>query len=275
MSIKISKTLLNIAVHNFNKYGRKEIVVDVKDTIGLRAKQEIKKCKSGTLISYELKDGRYSKGGFLLESDQKYFVYYWLTFTKRYRVKYKAISKLWLGDVYKVNEDFISFKKAEISAKLKCPIKIGNVIVKYVKDNYCRKRFMVTERYKTMVKWYEIFGKDKNKLLKEENTNEAKKIILGIIGSKNCLDYKTFEKSINEFEEKHGEIDQMVLGDSDNIDKIITKYTKNNDIVLTKYQIDNVKSSHTVNKLVVTDSTHLMIFLISNNKTVTNVYTVE
>lgn len=126
-----------------------------------------------------------------------------------------------------------------------------------------------------MVKWYEIFGKDKNKLLKEENTNEAKKIILGIIGSKNCLDYKTFEKSINQFEKKHGEIDQMVLGDSDNIDKIITKYTKNNDIVLTRYQIDNVKSSHTVNRLVITDSTHLMIYSVNNNKTIINVYIVE
>uniref|UniRef100_A0A6G6AA77 Uncharacterized protein n=1 Tax=Borely moumouvirus TaxID=2712067 RepID=A0A6G6AA77_9VIRU len=64
---------------------------------------------------------------------------------------------MWVGDVYKVNNDLVSLVKAKQS-KTNFPIKIGKVIVYYASDNFDVKRFKNTKKYTTMCKWYEIFG---------------------------------------------------------------------------------------------------------------------
>lgn len=145
MSTKIYQSYIDSAGITFVKHGRNEITT----------KKELEKYPIGSLIAYETRDGRYSKGGFLVEFFDDYFVFVMHDFSKQYKVRYKNILRMWAGDVNVVQKDIISFDN--IDHKTNFPIEIKGKVVKYATNNNTRDRFMCTTKYKIMVQWFDMF----------------------------------------------------------------------------------------------------------------------
>lgn len=127
-------------------HGRKEI----------SSKNELEKYPIGSLISYETLDGRYAKGGFITNFKNDYFIYILLDFSQKYRIRYNKIKRMWVGNVFENEGDYISFK--EPCCKTKFPVKIGEYVVKYVASKHQINVFISRDKYKTMVKWYDTFA---------------------------------------------------------------------------------------------------------------------
>lgn len=93
---------------------------------------------------------------FYISFIMKTFIWTTLGFDKKYRIRYNKIKRLWLGDVFQVDGDYVGFKKPECITKYE--VKIGDYSVRYFKDKHSRNVFLASEKYKTMVKWYETFS---------------------------------------------------------------------------------------------------------------------
>ncbi|RYE11574.1 MAG: hypothetical protein EOP34_12155 [Rickettsiales bacterium] len=78
-----------------------------------------------------------------------------LDFSTKYRIRYNKIKRIWVGNVFQVEGDYISFKESPY--KTKFPIKIGDYIVKYVTNKHQENIFTARDKYKNMVKWYDMF----------------------------------------------------------------------------------------------------------------------
>nr|AEX62210.1 hypothetical protein mv_R5 [Moumouvirus Monve] len=144
-----NKAVLAVKISNLIDHGRVEITT----------KKELEKYSIGSLISYINIRDEFKQGGFVTKITNEYFVYLTPDFETKYRIKFENIKKMWVGDVYKVNNDLVSLIKAKQS-KTNFPIKIGKIIVYYASDNFDVKRFKNTKKYTTMCKWYEIFGEN-------------------------------------------------------------------------------------------------------------------
>jgi hypothetical protein len=101
----------------------------------------------------------FKPGGFIIKFADEYFAYITPDFTTKYKVRYNNVKKMWVGDVYKVTGDLISFAKPTQNPT-NFPVKIGNNVVYYAKSSYHVKRFICTAKYKRMINWYNYFKKD-------------------------------------------------------------------------------------------------------------------
>ena len=125
----------------------------------ITTKKQLEKYPIGSLVSYMNTGGIFRIGGYIKRFDDEYFVYSTIDFSKNIRVKYKFVSKIWAGDVYKCKNDIVSIIPST-NKKTKHSVKLGNVVVYYARDNSVLGHYTHTEKYQRMVKWYETFGSD-------------------------------------------------------------------------------------------------------------------
>lgn len=149
----INRTLVLAKISNLIENGRKEITT-VK---------QLKKYPIGSMISYMNHDGVFKNGGFIIRFDEnnEYFVYITPDFTSKWRVKYKFIKKMWVGDVYETHNDWVCIHPTK-NPETKYKATIGNIVVYYCKDRTMLKRFLFTHKYDKMTKWYNYFERDRD-----------------------------------------------------------------------------------------------------------------
>ena len=126
--------------------------------IEVTTKKQLEKYPIGSLISYMNKNNEFKQGGFITKFSDEYFIYITPDFKTRYRVRYKNILKMWVGDVYTVTGDIISLAEST-NEPTNFKVKIGNIVVYYAKDAFDAKRFSNTKKYKTMKAWFDFFNK--------------------------------------------------------------------------------------------------------------------
>lgn len=142
-----SQAELNAKLAILVKSGRKEITT----------KTELEKYPIGSLVSYMNKHKIYKSAGFTIKYAEDYFIYITTDFQTKYRVKYKNILKMWVRRADDTSTDLVSYANSTQN-KTNFPIKAGNKIVYYAKNNYDKERFINTEKYKRLVEWYNYFG---------------------------------------------------------------------------------------------------------------------
>ncbi|AVG46850.1 hypothetical protein [Acanthamoeba polyphaga mimivirus] len=140
------KTLLLAKIETLKENGRKEIT----------SKSQLDEYPIGSLISYLNKNNIFKSGGFLIKITNEYFIYITPDFTTKYRVRFRNVNKMWVGDPRKINNDILSLKKTT-SQKTNFPAKIDDIVVHYAKDNFSLKRFKNTQKYQRMLQWYQYF----------------------------------------------------------------------------------------------------------------------
>lgn len=141
------KYVVNVKIATMIENGRKEITT----------KDELEEFPPGSLISYMNKNNVFKIGGFITEFEDDSFIYINTDFSHKYRVYYQNILKLWVGDVFVTKNDIVSLVKAT-QKKTNFPVKIGQIIVYYAKNNFDVKRFMNTEKYQKYINWVNYFA---------------------------------------------------------------------------------------------------------------------
>ncbi len=145
--INRDKPALNLKIARLKNNGRKEITT----------KEALENFPIGSLVSYMNKSGIFKTAGYIRKFDDDYFIYLSADFSKKYRVRYKNVLKMWVGNVYKTSNDLVSIVPST-NEKTKLVAKIGKVPVYYTKNRNTLNRYMHTDKYQRMIKWYEIFG---------------------------------------------------------------------------------------------------------------------
>lgn len=140
LKLKIQKK-----INDLNLYGRKEITT----------RAELVKFPIGSLISYIDKREIFRYAGYLCRVEQDCFVYITLDFSKKIRVRFVNVDKMWVGNVFKVRGDTINFKSPV--SETKWPVIIGKYKVYYGTSLGNAKNFMASQKYANMVKWHEYF----------------------------------------------------------------------------------------------------------------------
>lgn len=146
--INKNKALLKSKIKTMIKNGRAEIT----------SMEELSEFPPGSIISYMNTNGIYRSGGFLIKSTDDYFVYLKLDISQKIRVRVRCVDKIWIGNVHNITNDIISLVPTN-KPKTSNPVKIGKNIIYYAKDKYDHNRFLCTQKYQIMIKWYNIFGK--------------------------------------------------------------------------------------------------------------------
>lgn len=145
----IPKDAMGAIISNLIDHGRIEI----------SSKDELVQFSIGSTISYININNHFKHGGFIVKFSDDYFIYVTPDFNSKYRVRYKNISKMWVGDVYSTRNDIVSIVKTSQN-KTNFPVKINNIVVYYAARNFDKKRYMNTIKYKTMINWYHYFISD-------------------------------------------------------------------------------------------------------------------
>lgn len=122
----------------------------------IKTKKELEQYSTGSLISYINKCNEFRQGGYVTKVTEEYFIYLTPDFQTKYRVRFNIVKKMWIGDVYEVENDIVSFKT--MLNKTNFPVKFGNIIIHYASNNSQAKRFKNTKKYEIMCNWYKIFG---------------------------------------------------------------------------------------------------------------------
>ncbi|BCS83785.1 hypothetical protein QLL95_gp0338 [Cotonvirus japonicus] len=148
----VNKARIAVKISDYVENGRQEI-------LGPNIKKEIEKFPIGSLISYTNKLGEFRQGGFIVKFGDEYFIYLMPDFETKYRVKYKNVDKLWVGDVHKTKNDIVSIVKTS-QKKTRFPVKFDDVLIYYAVDSYDVKRYKKTKKYENMTKWYDYFKKN-------------------------------------------------------------------------------------------------------------------
>ncbi|BCS83768.1 putative helicase [Cotonvirus japonicus] len=130
------------------EYGRKEITT----------KKQLEKFPIGSIISYLNQQDLYRPGGFITKFADNYFIYVTPDFKTKYRVKYKNVKKMWVGDVYKVKNDVISLSETT-QKETNFPVKIGETVIYYASNNFNKTRYMNSKKFKIITTWYDYFIK--------------------------------------------------------------------------------------------------------------------
>ena len=138
-------TSIKVRINKLLSHGRVEITT----------RKELQKYPIGSLISHIDDHGIFKLGGYLCRVEKDSFVYKTLDFDQKIRARFDNIKKMWVGDVFEVTGDYISFKNT--TPKTNYPVSIGKYIVYYCKQNGDRDRYTVTNKYERMVKWHKYF----------------------------------------------------------------------------------------------------------------------
>lgn len=157
-SINKNKATVAAKISNMIDYGRIEITTSPQ--IFGQVKKQLELFPIGSLVSYMNSQNIFRSGGFIVKFADDYFIYVNQTFTTKFRVRYKNVLKIWVGDVFKVKGDTISLAKPPSNKKTNFEAIVGNHIVFYAKDNFALKRFINTNKFKNMVKWHNYFKND-------------------------------------------------------------------------------------------------------------------
>ena len=147
IKLNMDKRRIKVKINVMKENGRVEIT----------KKSQLKKFPIGSLISFLDVNEMFKMGGFITKFGDDHFTYITPEFDAKYRVKYDNVQKMWVGDVHKVKNDYVSLVKSN-QPKTKFKIKLDGVIVFYAKKPYITKKFMTTEKYKRMEKWCNYFG---------------------------------------------------------------------------------------------------------------------
>lgn len=118
------------------KKGRKKVTTQ----------KELLEFPKGSQISFVTKDNIYRAGGFLKSVKKTYFKYY-PSLDKKFTlpVQFQEIKKIYVGSPL-----YLSGKKTSSNF----PVKLGDKVLYYANDNFDKKRFMATKKYKDMKKWF-------------------------------------------------------------------------------------------------------------------------
>ncbi|QTF48903.1 hypothetical protein qu_974 [Acanthamoeba polyphaga mimivirus] len=146
----INKARFAVKISNLIEYGREEINSPI-------TKDKVDKYPIGSVMSYTNMMDEFREGGFITNVKDDYFIYVTPDFQTKYRVKYKNIKKIWIGDVFKLKNDVVSLTKTT-QEKTNYPVKIGKVVVYYGSNNYDTKRFQNTNKFKRIFEWYNYFN---------------------------------------------------------------------------------------------------------------------
>lgn len=141
------KSEIKVKISNLINCGRKEITT----------KTQLEKYPIGSLISYMNKQNIFKTGGYIIKYTEEYYIYVGIDFTTKYRVRYKNINKMWVGNVYEVKNDIVSLTESK-NEKTKFKVTINDVDIYYAKNSYNVKRFLNTEKYERMLAWYNYFS---------------------------------------------------------------------------------------------------------------------
>lgn len=141
-----NKIAIKVKISDLKSYGRSEITT----------KEELLEFPRGSLISYTNKQGFFQKGGYLCKVKDQWFIFIGIDCKQKIRVRYCNVDKIYVGDVFKVTGDTISFNN-DVTKKTKYPVTIGNHVVYYASSSHLAKRFMVTNKYENMLTWYNYF----------------------------------------------------------------------------------------------------------------------
>lgn len=143
---KQNKDIIKTKIKCMVKNGRREITT----------KEELEEFDVGSLISYMNNDNIFRPGGFLLQVSDEYFIYITPDLTKKFRVRFANVSKMWVGSPFQVTNDIVSIVESS-QKKTNFPVKIGDVIVYYAQKKFDKMRYGSTDKYERCVKWYKYF----------------------------------------------------------------------------------------------------------------------
>jgi hypothetical protein len=142
-----SKALLKAKIIRMLKNGRQEV----------NSLENLKTYPIGSLLSYVNKKGTFKIGGYLVQVEDETFVYELLDFSKKFRVKMSHVDAIWIGRVDKLNSDYIDLTPTN-RPSTSFPVKIGDSIIYYAKNNYDVQRYCCTDKYISCTKWHEKYG---------------------------------------------------------------------------------------------------------------------
>lgn len=128
--------------------------------VEIYTREELEQFPKGIVVSYMTHEGLYRSGGFLTTVSDDYFTLLGGNpqFGRaRFSVAFDNTAVMWVGYVNRSRSLITPVKTYK--EKTNYPVKVGSLIVYYGKDNYDRKRFMSTNKYKAMVSWEKKFGK--------------------------------------------------------------------------------------------------------------------
>lgn len=131
----------------------------------IRNRREFRNEPLGSLVSYVTKENLYRSGGFLKKIEKDYFVIQGGTYGKpiSFTVQFNNVHYVIVGSPIRSTQ-----KKLKTT---NFPVSIGDKVVYYARDNYDRKRFKMTEKYKNMEIWKKQY-ESKYKFIPK--TNELK-----------------------------------------------------------------------------------------------------
>lgn len=138
-----------------NKSKISKIINDGREEI--TEKSQLEKFKKGSLISFSSISDKFRIGGFIVGFCDDSFIYVTPDFKKKYRVKYRKIVKIWVGDVYKVKNDIISFVPSS-QFPTKWEVKINDIVIYYAASKYDADRFKNTDKYMKLLQWNDYFN---------------------------------------------------------------------------------------------------------------------
>ncbi len=152
-------------VDNKSKSTNKALLQAKKDVLIGRGRkmvltsEELKKFPKGSLISFEDDDGMFQKGGILTSIHSKYFKIICDLYSdeKPIKIKFNNIKSMYVGNPYETCGDTISIREHN-KKKTKYAAYIGKIGVYYAREAIDFNRYLNTQKYKNMVKWYEKFG---------------------------------------------------------------------------------------------------------------------
>lgn len=158
------KTKKKDAINN-NKAMMKAKFIDyiAKGRKKITTYDELKHFPKGSIICLVGKDKVCHSYGFLRSVHKSYFKAYFdlLGDCNVYKIPFDYVDKMYVGNVYETVNDYVSIK-ATTKPVTGFPAKLGDIVVYYAKDNMDRNRFISTEKYERMAKWFEIFGYSEN-----------------------------------------------------------------------------------------------------------------
>lgn len=156
LSYNGDKSLVLTKIDRLKQYGRIELTTQED----LESNFQV-----GSMVDYMNHQNIYKAAGFITAFGDDYFDFITYDFEKKYRLRYKFITKMWVGSVYSTVGDVVSITTTT-QKKKKVATKVDGIIVHYADKPSGAFKFKHTEKYRRMIKWLEYF---KGKTEDEDN----------------------------------------------------------------------------------------------------------
>ena len=156
---KTNKKNSDVINRNSSEVAARIYMLKQKGRVEITTKEELEKYSIGSLISYLNNKNKYKTAGFITKFASKYFIYVTPDFNNKYRVRYANIKKMWIGDVYTVASDVISFSESK-QKPTNFPVNVNGINVYYGKATFDKIRYINTIKYKRLIEWCKYFNID-------------------------------------------------------------------------------------------------------------------